>query len=572
MIPNRVAEDNASTAELRLFDKMRAELTDDWVVLHSLGLLVHKKKPWSEIDFVLIGPQGVFCLEVKGGRLSRNEGIWSFTDRHGMVHQKTEGPFDQVGSASAALYSFLRDARPSISESLTGFGVVTPDIRFEIKGPDIQAELVYDCTDAGRPFNSYIERLVAYWERRLGKPTPRQLDSIERAALFTLLRRDFELIPSLEHHLNLVGQQLLRLTDEQYGVLDGLRDNERVIVRGGAGTGKTLLAVEEARRRSQRGQKVLLCCFNRKLATFLADVLKTHKTINVRHIHGLMADYVHQAGLTNQLPDAQQQDLFQVFYPQYCLDALIKLDRLGEYDVLIVDEAQDLLLDPYIDVLDGLLQGGLRRGPWRFFLDPNQNIFNGIASEPSRRLAECAPAQFRLSINCRNTAPIGIMTSLLAGIHWSESLRAEGPEVQTYWHSDAAQERRLVSKCIGRMLSQGIAPERITILSRRHLSDTCVAQGLIGVRACIADLTCSSDSHATGTIQFATISLFKGLESDVVILVDCDDLKSSEGRMLLYVGASRARALLAVFLPTTVRLDYDARAFEYGRRLQQAAQ
>jgi len=164
MIPNRVAADNPSAAEVRLFDKIRAELTDDWIVLHSLGLLVHKKKPWSEIDFVLIGPQGVFCLEVKGGRISRNEGIWSFTDRHGIVHQKTEGPFEQVGSASAALYAFLRDAKPSISESLTGFGVATPDIHFEIVGPDIQAELVYDCTDAGRPFNSYIQRLVAYWE------------------------------------------------------------------------------------------------------------------------------------------------------------------------------------------------------------------------------------------------------------------------------------------------------------------------------------------------------------------------------------------------------------------------
>ena len=83
---------------------IREDLGADWTALHSVGVANHPKKPWAELDFVLIGPGGVFCLEVKGGRVARrDDGRWEFTNR-GDVSVKTEGPWDQVGSASAALY------------------------------------------------------------------------------------------------------------------------------------------------------------------------------------------------------------------------------------------------------------------------------------------------------------------------------------------------------------------------------------------------------------------------------------------------------------------------------------
>ena len=50
------------------------------------------------------------------------------------------------------------------------------------------------------------------------------------------------------------------------------------------------------------------------------------------------------------------------------------------------------------------------------------------------------------------------------------------------------------------------------------------------------------------------------MESDVVVLVDVDDLRSSEARQSLYVGLSRSRALLAVFMAEVVRDDYEALA------------
>src|SRR5438105_1281638 len=107
MIPQTVRRGTSSDAERKLFRVIRDDLSDEWTVLHSLGLAGHERKPWAEVDFVLIGPPGVYCLEVKGGRIRREAGRWFFTDRAGRTTEKGEGPFEQVGGASAALAGHL---------------------------------------------------------------------------------------------------------------------------------------------------------------------------------------------------------------------------------------------------------------------------------------------------------------------------------------------------------------------------------------------------------------------------------------------------------------------------------
>ena len=148
MIPATPPQDPRSKAENRLFYRIRDELSNSWTVLHSLGLGNHRSKPWAETDFVLIGPLGVFCIEVKGGRIARTQGEWSFLDGSDNLHLKREGPFGQAGGASAALFNFLKDRVPEAKASIVGFGVATPDITIEISGPDIINEVVYDRQDS----------------------------------------------------------------------------------------------------------------------------------------------------------------------------------------------------------------------------------------------------------------------------------------------------------------------------------------------------------------------------------------------------------------------------------------
>jgi hypothetical protein len=562
MIPAAVGETTVSAAEKKLFFLLQDQLPPAFTVLHSLGLASHVRKPWAEIDFVLIGSGGVYCLEVKGGGVSRRNGLWHFTDRYGNVNTKTEGPFHQVGGASAALYHFLTEHCRAF-DAVVGYGVMMPDIVFQEAGPDIELEILYDCTDAERSIKAYVDRLSEYWHKRL-KRHDNPLAQKECNSIVEVLRGDFEFHKPLSRVTQDVCDELLSLTTEQYRALDTMHENSRCMIKGGAGTGKTLLAAEEARRSANEKKRVLLCCYSRNLAAFLKGAV-TEERVQVESLHRLMYRYISGAGLTSSLPDAEEHYLFEVGYPQTCLEALTQLDNFQPFDTLLVDEAQDLMLDTYLDVFDVLVKDGLDRGTWRFFLDPKQNVFKSIQQGLHERLKRCHPAVATLHVNCRNTRPIAVNTALLCGLAPDNVARAGGPEVELYWFRDRLHERRQLSKFISRVLSEGIRPQQVTVLSPYRLTESAVAHG-IECPCSIADIT-DSGSAASGSIGFSTIAGFKGLESDVIAVVDVKELLSPEMTSLLYVATSRPRVLLAVFIDEQSRSDFEERSREFGQRV-----
>ena len=126
LVPDFISEDCKSNAERRLFERFRRELPDDFVVLHSLGVARHRWKLYSEADFVLIHRSAVIVFEVKGGRISRKDGAWYFTDRYGQMHRRKESPMQQVASVTAALRDSAAKRFGSLSpQSTVAFGGVT---------------------------------------------------------------------------------------------------------------------------------------------------------------------------------------------------------------------------------------------------------------------------------------------------------------------------------------------------------------------------------------------------------------------------------------------------------------
>jgi hypothetical protein len=570
MYPAAVDPETESGAERELFHRFADELSDDWAVLHSLGMSVHDRKLWAQIDFVAVGPRGIFCLEVKGGRVARKAGKWLFTNRHGRTTEKNEGPFEQAGSATAALRRYLRGRIKAAKHATVGFGVMMPDIVFNAEGPDIDVDVLYDERNRDEGLGAYVRRLADVWRSRLESRhrgwSFRPLSPKDCAAVVEALRPDFDLRPSLRARVGRARGELLRLTREQYRVLDGLSANDRVIVRGGAGSGKTLLAAEEATRQAAAGRRVFLCCFNRRLAEFLRRALADVHGVHVAGLHAFMAEMIRDAGLNHKLPDAEPSDLFEVFYPDVCVEALVELDLLETYDILLMDEGQDVARPAYLDVLDALLRGGLERGCWRFFYDPNQDIFEAIDPAGMKRLLDATPAQFDLAINCRNTSPVAVNTELLSGVSCRETLVVEGPEVEYFWYHDDNEQRRLVSNHLNRLISSGIAVRDIVILSRRRLENTFLTGGLPAVPFPILELD-ELSADPDSMVRFATVSSFKGLEADAVLLVGIDDLEGDDSLHAIYVGASRARVLLSVFLHQSTRRRFGERSAAFGRRI-----
>ena len=161
-------------------------------------------------------------------------------------------------------------------------------------------------------------------------------------------------------------KELVAFTAEQFGALDAMEANLRVAFVGPAGTGKTLLAIEAARRGAAAGRKVLLLCFNRLLGKWLEGQLSVPGT-------GVVVSTIHQHMLavsSTSVVENPGHTFWERELPALAVETL--LDNAGEtnqFDELVVDEAQDILRGEYLDFLDLSLKGGLASGQWRFFGD-----------------------------------------------------------------------------------------------------------------------------------------------------------------------------------------------------------
>ena len=98
MIPSSMSLDIKSSAEKFIFKCFKESTgTEDWIVLHSLGINNHQRVVHGETDFLVLVPErGMFALEVKGGRVERKLGKWRFINKYGDYDEKIRGPFDQA--------------------------------------------------------------------------------------------------------------------------------------------------------------------------------------------------------------------------------------------------------------------------------------------------------------------------------------------------------------------------------------------------------------------------------------------------------------------------------------------
>lgn len=185
-----------SNAERKIFSSISKSSTlNGWYCLHSLGVSSHLYKREGEIDFLLVGEAGIFTIEVKGGRVHRENGIWKFTDRYGRVTDKRESPFSQ---AQSAMYSIRQDIAqkygPEANRFLFGYGVAFPDIEFTTESPEWKQNWIYDNRDTNHGFEVYLERLIASWKSQQKNYKPLTGQVIKEIVQY--LRGDFE-IPRL---------------------------------------------------------------------------------------------------------------------------------------------------------------------------------------------------------------------------------------------------------------------------------------------------------------------------------------------------------------------------------------
>ncbi len=573
MIPARMGDDNPSAAEKKVFAGFAAMPdTDNWTILHSVGIAKHPTQSQGEADFVVIIPEkGTFTLEVKGGSIYRDRAIWYSQNRFG-ISNAINDPVKEASNASQAFKSFVsrhprNPAGDKLEGTVFGFGVMFPDCSFHdrismIELADEQLADADDCISPGT-LKAYLFRLAEFWRVAFRDNKKVKLPSAHQSRLITdILRPDFDARISLQSTIRNVENKVLELTENQLSVLDGLTDNDRCLVKGGAGTGKTTLSIALTERMCREGKRVGLFCFNKQLAYDLQKRTAGNTGIICDSFTEYMKKISRQGGFA--VPEEGGEGAAQYYLdelPVNFMEAFAALD-LPQLDFLILDEGQDLMRPQYLDAMDWILEGGLKDGSWFFFMDAERQDLYGAAGGADTVKAELkgrgvSYTNYTLTDNCRNSKAISEKIDEIFGTKTRQRQDAEkGEAVQFRSYADDDGQRKILTEILERLKKDGVSPDQIAILSAVRFDNSAVRE-LSGW-----PITTSYENRK-GKILFSTVHTFKGLDSPVVILTDINHFYYANNKMMLYVGMSRAKSLLYVL--TREKTGKDIQAFSKGQ-------
>lgn len=535
-LPEYVLQDHKRSAERKVYEHLR-HLSDAYHVFYSVAWLSRRPNGSlndGEADFVIAHPnKGIMVLEIKGGSISYDgdTGQWYSTDRYGDTHQ-IKDPVEQARRNKHALFRKLQELPGWTNEWLTlAHAVVFPDIispRAQLK-PDLPSEIIIDHNDIEN-INGAIDRVFGYFthpESRKGAL------GIKRLTLVTnLLANSFYLRTPLGVELTAEDERLVELTEQQMRILDVLNRQRRVAIEGCAGSGKTMLAIEKARRLAKENEKVLLTCFNWALADYLNE--RVGAGVTVKHFHGLCKEMGKKANIKGIPPVGQEY--YDIYLPEMLEDAILEIG--AQYDAIIVDEGQDFRRE-WLYTLLALLHDP-DHGIFYFFFDDNQNIYHGF--EHISEIISQPP--YPLTVNCRNTQQIH---QLVASFHPSgDRLECLGPPghrpERIPYTSDSEMLRKLRQKLHELINHEMIAPEDIAILTPKGERRTTLIDGLR-----LGNFQVSrSRPILPNQIWTTTIHAFKGLERKVIIMAEVDEKAHHDIGKLFYVGCSRARTYLVL--------------------------
>ncbi len=504
-LPYWVLQEERRSTEIKVYEKCSKELSDDWHVFYSRpwwGLNAQGGERDGEADFVLAHPDlGILFLEVKGGQITYDErkDQWASTDRHGITHNFRKSPVQQ---ALACRYQFMRKFQKSskwpLAPVLAHYGVVLVDTA----SPSVkmiggyETEIFCFAKEFERNFLKWVEGRVQN-HRNKSEIGPGK-EGIE--VIHEVLAKPLKLRTALSRFstadINAMNQML---TGIQLQTLAEIETENRLVVEGGAGTGKTVVACELALRANDLKINAALCTVSDALLTdFKIRLGQDNSNLKIMSV--------------NQLVESK-----------------------SKFDLIIIDESQDVDWSDWAKIEEKLLSYVSKLV---CFTDSNQAIYR-VATDLETRLGA---KRITMRVNLRNTQKIGkVINSLYSG-PLTAVCGPEGMQPRLTLVSDIDTAISSICSEVKRLNEEEIVDySAMAILSdnkefARKMQYSLKSQTIFNSPA---------RNRALNTLTLDSVFNFKGLEAPFVFIFF--DTETGNSREVSYVASSRARTYLHVY-------------------------
>lgn len=543
MIPSFM-DDRTSPGERDVFSLL-ASGPDDWVALHSLDLAPWNRGLRTEIDFVVIIPDaGILCIEVKS-----HENI-GFDGLRWLPETISRSPFKQASDGRHTFYRRLAELAPQFKRIPVVHCCIFPRAPFHLQ-PNLSIQ-PWELIDSRifRAFGSglaFCENLKGRLEQSISADQSLSRlnhrlsnDQISSIVRYCLPVQKFR--PGARDEIARREQGIENLLREQQKpVLQLAEWNERLIVSGGAGTGKTLIAMEVAKRAAERGRRVALLCYNQLVGNWMCQRVAQMAPVSPNLVVGrAIRVMIDLTGI--EIPGEPSSDFWDTELPQKLEERLTDPDFKAEavFDYLVLDEAQDILARPRL--WHCLQQFLTNNCTFALFGDFDNQVLTN--REPMRQALAAMdppspPVLWKLKENCRNYRIVGDTAICLSGLNhdvYSGYMRSGGGlhNYDIFFYEDDRMQLDKLREWLKNSKTERYKASEITILSFRP--DNLSA----------ADRLKSSGyrlSHAWqhgDLTSYASVHAFKGMENKVVILTDVILDNLDFHRDMFYTGMTRA--------------------------------
>ena len=564
MIPPTPKDFDIRSREGDVFNSLK-KLPDDYYVFHSVAPVgVNCKNEFyeREIDFVIANhKKGILCIEVKAGNnITYSDRTWRYSSGIVMKHN---GPYHQVAGAKRALISKVRDSKNAEVQKLyrkckfmhaVWFVEMTRSQVENLVGLPEEADMkitmcAEDLINPTRKIADIFAVPIVVNNKAVEQSTT---DEEFQVLLDDVLCPHFRIIPSPQAKTIAISEHMNQLLREQYMILDFLEEQDSAVINGAAGTGKTMLAVEKARRHSMNGEKVLFLCYNRMLCEKLIEENKNNSVKAFRkRFENVDFMTISKLALNKTGRFDDYEGLLDWLFA--CIE---HRQELG-YQHIIVDEGQDFgLIDAVMDnesataddnvsIIDALQEAAHENnGTFYLFYDKYQMIQGGGSNK--YLLPDCienSDCRLTLHTNCRNTQEIARTSFTPLRDKKNKMIKAN---VTCSWNEPIKPILHIITADMVKSLNKVIDE-----LEQMEMNDVVILTTGDIRYSCVSDNLITHDDEATGykyyqykgkEFRVTTCIKFKGLEADAIIMIDLnkDSFIDKKG-LEFYVGASRAK-------------------------------